>query len=191
MRKVKISTKEINLYARYIYDPEAEAKRKLFIRAVIPLAATLVIILGVFAYLTISTLVANNKVEDIDNYLSSPEISDQYKECLQLQDKQNELVGISGILNNIDSGNGAYAAMTQGLMESIRGAMSGYTITDYKYDAEMKTLTITAETKSVRNMASMVKRLKSTGLIGKVTYTGYTSSEKTYVTTITCIVGNE
>lgn len=72
-------------------------------------------------------------------------------------------------------------------MAGINQALSGAKIVSHVYDAESRTLQITATTSTASEVPGLIRRLKSTGDFSQVTYSGYEDSNSKYRVTISCV----
>lgn len=184
----KLKKKEINFYERYYYDPEAEAKKKFFATAVIPVAALLVIILGVFGFFKISDAVQKHQIKEIEEYLSSPQTTQNYDEAVELQQKRDELAGVHSSMESIVSQIDGLPDMDSSVIGRINAALSGSKIVSHTYDSGQGTFVIVTKTKTAAQMPGVVKRLKAVGCFSDVQYKGYEDNDSKYVATISCVM---
>lgn len=184
----KLKKKEINFYERYYYDPEAEAKKKFFVTAIIPVAALLVVILGVFGFLKISDAVHHHQINEIQEYLSSPSTTQSYNEAMELEQKRDDLAGVSSSMEGIIAQIDGLPDMDSSIIGRINSALTGAKIVSHTYDSDTGTFVIVARTSTAAQVPGMIKRLKSVGCFSDVDYNGYEDSDSKYVATISCVM---
>lgn len=187
MQIIKKKQKEIDFYARYFYDPKAEERKRLLLTAGLPIFVILLVILGIFCGLKISDAVHKHEISNIQEYLDSPSVQSDFHRSLQLQSQLNELSTIYSEMNEAIESSKTLPGMDDTVMAGINQALSGAKIVSHVYDAESRTLQITATTSTASEVPGLIRRLKSTGDFSQVTYSGYEDSNSKYLVTISCV----
>lgn len=188
MLKLKIREKEINFYERYFYDPEAEARKRFVTIAVIPLAALLLIILGIFGFLKISDAMHKHEINQIEEYLNSTTISQKYTQSTKLQKENDDLSSTYSSMNDVITKAKELPDMDSLIMGRINSALKGSKVVSHAYNAGQGTFVIVASTSTASAVPGLIRQLKSVGCFSTVSYTGYQDSDSKYVATISCVM---
>lgn len=178
--------KEINLYERYFYDPEAIARRKELLFGVLPMIILMAIIIVIFAFFKISDAVHNHEINKIQEYIDSPKVQNDYNLSLEKQEELKKQTAIFDKMNSAVEWRKSLPKMDADTLDTIISALSGAKVTSYSYNSEDRTFVVAASTKNATAVPDQVRSLKKTGDFSDVKYTGYEGDDGRYNFTVTC-----
>lgn len=193
MAKNKNKPKEINFYESYMYDPEAEAKRKAIRLAIIPLVVMCILVLGVFGYLKIDTVLKNNKIDEMNEYMKNPSNITAYEETKLLIEKRDSISNIYTELETTRLEMGKVPAATSVLLSEIKSKINGAEANSYSFDSATGNIMLDVNTLSVKNVPMLIDNLQRIPTFQSIEYKGYegedadgTKGEISYRAIITC-----
>ncbi|MEA4923090.1 MAG: hypothetical protein VB031_06935 [Eubacteriaceae bacterium] len=179
-------SKEINFYLKYNYDPAAEIRKRNIRNLIIPIACVAAAFVVVFAALMIPAWVKQAKTGDYNDYISDPTTVQQYKEAKAVETERNGLENEYKELNDLTVDMAAMPTASRALIEEVRSCLGSAEGTGYTFSSGDGAFVITLQTSNVSELPAIVTRLRQTGEFKNVEYKGYQSSDKKYITTITC-----
>ncbi|MDO4545641.1 MAG: hypothetical protein Q4C25_05740 [Bacillota bacterium] len=189
MKSKKAIKKDINFYARYLYDPKKEERKRLFLMYFGPVILLLVVALGTFTFFRVATVVTNDKIDEHDQFMTLPKNVEAYGESVQLDGERQELSAQYDALNQVVTNISSYPTMGSGILSDTNSAIGAAAdITNASYDSANGVLILTVEASSADDIPVTVKRIKSTGLYLTVSYTGYEADGDNYKANIACVL---
>lgn len=110
----------------------------------------------------------------------------QYKEAKAVETERNGLENEYKELNDLTVDMAAMPTASRALIEEVRSCLGSAEGTGYTFSSGDGAFVITLQTSNVSELPAIVTRLRQTGEFKNVEYKGYQSSDKKYITTITC-----
>ncbi len=184
------SSKDINFYIAY---KNSRVKKKSGSKKALWILPPVLIILclgGLFTYFHLQNMEIQKKIDNIDIYITDPEVVVQNEELIKLKEEQTRLLkqrnDFTGIWEAIES----YPSLKKELYRSIEiCAKNKIIIYDSTYSNQNGTLTMKASSGDVTSAATFIQDINRTGYFKSVSYGGWNLvNDNQYSFTVTCVL---
>lgn len=183
----RVKPKEINLYLKYSYDPEAEARKRTVKMLVLPLVCLVAAFAVAFAVIMVPALIKNSKISDYEAYTTNPAVIQQYTEAKSIARERDSKCDIYTELDDLQTSISESPTASRAIMDEIRSCLTNAEASGYQFESGDGLLAINLSSDNVTALPIAVTRLRQTGEFARVNYSGYQGSDKKYSTTITCV----
>jgi len=145
-----------------------------------------VAILGIFGFFTVNTLMKNMKAADYEKYTSDPGHIEEYNSAKTVVDKRDVMQSRYDELSQKHQDIATNNVISPSAVNEIEGCLTNAKLVSMNFDSTAMTCTLQLTTSSVNNIPSIISKLRAVGIFTNVDYSGYSNSDKTYSTTVTC-----
>ena len=183
---MKTKPKGINFYIRYNQDPGKEAKKALYKKAFLPLAAVVLAIILTAGIFTGMALFKKNQIGDMESYVTDPANLQSYSQAKEVTEERDKKAQLYSQLETAFKNSNSYPKATEELMDGITESLSGASLQSSEFDSATGNLIINIRALSVSSIPSVVGEMRQMSQFSAVDYTGYNGEGDSYNAAITC-----
>ncbi len=183
---MKTKPKGINFYIRYNQDPGKEAKKALYKKAFLPLAALVLAIILTAGIFTGMALFKKNQIGDMESYVTDPANLQSYSQAKEVTEERDKKAQLYSQLETAFKNSNSYPKATEELMDGITESLSGASLQSSEFDSATGNLIINIRALSVSSIPSVVGEMRQMSQFSAVDYTGYNGEGDSYNAAITC-----
>ncbi|MCC7571040.1 hypothetical protein KO465_06915 [Candidatus Micrarchaeota archaeon] len=183
---MKTKPKGINFYIRYNQDPGKEAKKALYKKAFLPLAAVVLVIILTAGIFTGMALFKKNQIGDMESYVTDPANLQSYSQAKEVTEERDKKAQLYSQLETAFKNSNSYPKATEELMDGITESLSGASLQSSEFDSATGNLIINIRALSVSSIPSVVGEMRQMSQFSAVDYTGYNGEGDSYNAAITC-----
>ena len=153
---------------------------------------TFVLCMAVFAGVSVWNLKLSGDINDIQDWISDPQIQSQYQEAEQVRKYSDLLVNAQSQVEEMKKNLATFPDLNEEKVAKIVDVGgSDMSVRIKTVDAESGTLTFNAISRKVIDIPGYISKLQNTGLFSSVNYTGYKYEEDEYSLELSCVLKGE
>ena len=129
----------------------------------------------------------NWEMKNIQNWIDSKEIQEQYQEAQDLENRLLEIEGGIAAVDQMENNLSVYPEFSREVLNRIQNVGGGgIELKVLGYDVETGLLTFVASSREVIDVPFYILKMQETGMFHEVNYTGYTYENEWYTISLSC-----
>lgn len=176
MKAIKYN--DVNLYLKYIEDPEKEKRRRTVTKMVLPVVMLIIVAAAVIALLVGKIIMLQADELYYSSMLDDSELNEQYDEAYYLENETRYYSSLLDGLKKFDDAKNSYPDVTTDVIKNLYDCNDGSVqITNISYSSADGALLINATADGELKVSDYVGKLRKSGKYEFVSYAGYTRAE--------------